>query len=342
MPPITHRPRLPDWMKVPYRGAPVRDEVRKLLLDLKLNTVCESARCPNQCDCWARGTATFLIMGNCCTRNCRFCAVNHGAPETLETDEPARVAEAVKALGIKFAVITSVTRDDLPDGGAAHFAATIHAVRGAVPGVGVEVLTPDFGGREADIATVLAARPDVFNHNLETCRRLTSAVRSGAEYARSLHVLATAARLVRERFTAHASMVKKLAIEESRTNSTATTAHNHTVTLPKTTLIKSGFMLGMGETEAEIREILGDLHAAGVQVLTIGQYLPPSAAHWPLDRYVTPEEFDRWGKSAREEFSFTEVVSHPLARSSFLAEQSYAQQAHPEDILTADHADVRK
>jgi lipoic acid synthetase len=278
-------------MKVPYRGAPVRDEVRKLLQDLRLHTVCESARCPNQCDCWARGTATFLILGNTCTRNCRFCAVHHGAPGAVEADEPARVAEAVKALGIKFAVITSVTRDDLPDGGAAHFAATIRAVREAVPGVGVEVLTPDFGGREADIATVLAAEPDVFNHNMETCARLTAAVRSGAEYARSLRVLATAARL----------------------------AANHS---GARTLIKSGFMLGMGETGEEIRELLRELRAAGVQILTIGQYLPPSAKHWPLERYVTPEEFERWGVAAREEFGFAEVVSRPLVRSSFLAEET--------------------
>ena len=311
MPPITHRPRLPDWMKVPYRGAPVRDEVRKLLLDLRLNTVCESAHCPNQCECWARGTATFLIMGNRCTRNCRFCAVNHGVPDALEADEPARVAEAVKALGIKFAVITSVTRDDLPDGGAAHFAATIHAVRAAVPGVGVEVLTPDFGGRVADIATVLAAHPDVFNHNLETCRRLTPAVRSGAEYMRSLNVLATAAD--------QALRVAGCTLHVEK-QGTQNTKHE---TRPPPTLIKSGFMLGMGETEEEICELLTDLHAAGVRILTIGQYLPPSATHWPLDRYVTPEEFARWGQRAKTEFGFPEVVSRPLVRSSFLAEQSY-------------------
>ena len=300
MPPVTHRPRLPEWMKVPYRGAPVRDEVRKLLQDLKLHTVCESARCPNQCDCWARGTATFLILGNTCTRNCRFCAVQHGAPEAVEADEPARVAEAVKGLGIKYAVITSVTRDDLPDGGAAHFAATIRAVREAVPGVGVEVLTPDFGGREADIATVLAAGPEVFNHNIETCQRLTVDVRSGAEYARSLHVLTTAARLA-----------------------TAVNKGN------SKTLTKSGFMLGMGETDAEIRELLGDLRKANVQILTIGQYLPPSAKHWPLGRYVTPEEFEQWGKVAREEYGFGEVVSRPLVRSSFLAEQACGTLRQP-------------
>ena len=303
MPAITHRPRLPEWMKVPYRGAPIRDEIRKLLLDLRLNTVCESAHCPNQCECWARGTATFLIMGNCCTRNCRFCAVTHGVPNALETDEPARVAEAVKALGIKFAVITSVTRDDLPDGGAAHFAATIHAVRAAVPGGGVEVLTPDFGGRAADIVTVLAAQPDVFNHNLETCRRLTPAIRSGAEYNRSLHVLATAARLAGKQTTSPPGHL--------------------TAESPHRTFIKSGFMLGMGESAVEIDELLADLYAAGVRTLTIGQYLPPTATHWPLERYVTPAEFDHWGRRAKAEFGFPEVVSRPLVRSSFLAEQSY-------------------
>lgn len=319
MPPVTHRPRLPDWMKVPYRGAPVRDEVRRLLQDLRLHTVCESARCPNQCDCWARGTATFLILGNTCTRNCRFCAVHHGAPGAVEADEPARVAEAVKALGILFAVITSVTRDDLPDGGAAHFAATIRAVREAVPGVGVEVLTPDFGGREADIATVLAAGPDVFNHNIETCARLTAAVRSGAEYARSLHVLATASRL-------------SGGARESEGGEGQTSLHP---------LIKSGFMLGMGETEAEIRELLRDLRSAGVQILTIGQYLPPSAKHWPLDRYVTPEEFDKWGDTARKEFGFSEVVSRPLVRSSFLAEEASRNLRH-QDSQTAGQTAVPK
>ncbi len=289
MPPVTHRPRLPDWLKVPYRGAPVRDEVKKLLQDLNLHTVCESANCPNRCDCWARGTATFLILGNTCTRNCRFCAVHHGMPGAVDADEPRRVAEAVKALGIQFAVITSVTRDDLPDGGASHFAATIRAVREAVSGIGVEVLTPDFGGRETDIAAVLAAGPDVFNHNIETCARLTAAVRSGADYARSLQVLAAAARMCGNR-----------------------------------TAVKSGFMLGMGESEEEIRTLLRDLRSAGVQILTIGQYLPPSASHWPLDRYVTPEAFDRWGRIAQDEFGFEKAVSQPLARSSYLAEKACA------------------
>jgi len=281
------RRRLPPWFRVSMKGAAEREEVRVLLDSLRLNTVCQSAQCPNLCECWRKRTATFMILGNECTRNCRFCAVAHGSPPLPESDEPTRVAEATAELGLKFIVITSVTRDDLPDGGAAHFAATIQAVRDRCPQAGIEVLTPDFGGRECDIRTVLDARPTVFNHNIETCRRLTRDIRSGADYDRSLAVLATAARLA---------------------------GHN--------IIIKSGFMLGMGETADEIRAMLADLRTSGVSMATIGQYLPPSRHHWQVDRFVTPEEFDQWGKIAREEYGFRAVASAPLVRSSYMAENA--------------------
>ncbi len=290
---MTERPRLPEWLRVPYRGAEVRDDVRRLLRGLNLHTVCENARCPNHCECWAHGTATFLILGNVCTRGCRFCAVTAGRPAPSDPDEPRRLAEAAAGLGLRYVVITSVTRDDLPDGGAAHFAATVRAVRERLPGVGIEVLTPDFGGRETELATVLAAGPEVFNHNLETCRRLTPAIRAGATYDRSLAVLRTAHRLP--------------APPPGRGHAPAR--------------IKSGFMLGLGETTEEIREMLGDLRAAEVELLVIGQYLPPSRQHWPLARYVPPAEFATWEHVARTEFEFAAVVSRPLARSSYLAEQ---------------------
>lgn len=282
------RARLPPWLRTPYRGARTRDDVRLLLRELKLHTVCEQAHCPNRCECWARGTATFLILGERCTRNCRFCAVQHGAPVAPDPAEPARIAEAAQRLNLRFVVITSVTRDDLPDGGAPHFAQTVGAIKTAMPAAKVEVLTPDFRGIETDITTVLAAQPDVFNHNLETCERLTAQIRSGADYQRSLGVLASAARLA-----------------------------------APGTRIKSGFMLGLGETATEVKQMLADLHQHAVTILVIGQYLPPSRHHWPLARYVPPAEFDDWARMARAEFGFTSVVSRPLARSSFLAERAY-------------------
>ncbi len=277
--------RLPEWFRRPYRGAAARSRVDGVLKGLNLHTVCESAACPNKCECWARGTATFLILGNLCTRNCRFCAVGHGSPAPPDPDEPGRVARAAREMKLRFVVVTSVTRDDLPDGGATHFAATIRALHEILPDSQVEVLTPDFQGQEEPLRTVLAAGPAVFNHNLETCERLTPQIRSGADYRRSLGVLAAAARRA-----------------------------DHG------TAIKSGIMLGLGETEQETADLLRDLRDHGVTIVTIGQYLPPSPGHWPLDRYATPAEFIRWEDRARQEFGFTQVVSSPLARSSYLAE----------------------
>ena len=280
------RRRLPAWLRVPFRGARARTELRSLFRGLNLHTVCEGAHCPNLCECWSRHTATFLLLGNVCTRNCRFCAVTNGVPQAPDADEPFKVAEAARKMGLRYVVLTSVTRDDLPDGGSGHFATTVRAIRARLPQAAIEVLPPDFGGRAADVATVLAARPEVFNHNLETCARLTPLVRSGADYRRSLAVLAIAAQQV-----------------------------------PFAGLrVKSGIMLGMGEEPAEIREMLRDLRASGVEILTIGQYLPPSAAHWPLGRYVPPEEFAVWADVARREYGFAHVVSGPLVRSSYQAE----------------------
>ncbi len=294
-PPVTpppqphHGARLPAWLHVPYRGAKVRAEVRRVLSELDLHTVCESARCPNWCSCWASRTATFLILGNCCTRRCAFCAVAHGRGQPVSPDEPERVAQAAQRLELRFVVVTSVTRDDLADGGAHQFAVTVGAVKRARPDTGVEVLTPDFQGREADVATVIESSPEVFSHNLETCARLSRLVRPQADYGRSLRVLANAMRRAGPR-----------------------------------TALKSGVMLGLGETRDEIRTVLQDLRATGVSILTMGQYMAPSPRHWPVARFLPPEEFAHWGQVARAEFGFACVVSQPLARSSYAAAEAFA------------------
>jgi lipoic acid synthetase len=255
--------------------------VRGLLGRLRLHTVCQSAHCPNLCECFASGTATFLILGNVCTRHCRFCAVAAGEPQPLEADEPDRVAQAAATLGLRHVVVTSVTRDDLPDGGSGQFAATIAAIHAACEAT-VEVLTPDFQGRADLVARVLAAGPEVFNHNVETVPRLYPAVRPEADYRRSLDVL----RL----------------------------AHEH-----GGPLTKSGLMLGLGETRAEVLAVLRDLRAAGCEALTLGQYLRPSAGHLPVDRFVTPSEFGRYERDATE-LGFLGVAAGPFVRSSYHAE----------------------
>ena len=287
--------RLPAWLRTRFAGGGARQEVRGLLRELRLHTVCESARCPNLCECWTRHAATFMLLGDVCTRNCRFCAVAHGAPAPPDAGEAARVVEAVRRLGLRYAVLTCVTRDDLADGGASHIAGVVQALRHALPELGVEVLVSDFGGRLEDVAVVLASGPDVFNHNLETTAALTPRVRDGADYQRSLAVLA------------HATALAARSGGGTR--------------------IKSGLMLGLGETTADLRATLADLRRSGVAILTLGQYLPPSDKHWQLDRYVTPAEFKEWEQIAHTEFGFAAVVSGPLVRSSYLAEQAARGQS---------------
>ena len=253
-----------------------------MLDELKLNTVCQSAKCPNRGECFSGGTATFLIMGGACTRGCRFCAVETRKPEPLDVDEPRRVAEAACRLGLKHVVVTTVTRDDLPDGGAAHFVAVVEALRMAVPDAAVEVLTSDFGGRLESVDAVAAARPDVYNHNLETVPRLYDAVRPGADYARSLRVL-------------------------------------QRVGLPQPDVpTKSGLMLGLGETPDEVRAVMVDLLGSGVSLLTLGQYLRPSKAHLPVAEFVEPSVFAELARDAYR-LGFSAVASAPYVRSSYHA-----------------------
>ncbi|MEN8159962.1 MAG: lipoyl synthase [Myxococcota bacterium] len=274
----------PDWLKVRVRATPELAAVARTVRDRGLHTVCFSAACPNLNECWSRGTATFMIGGNHCTRRCGFCDVETARPEAVDRAEPERVAEAVSALGVRFAVVTQVARDDLPDGGAAQMAATVRAIRARCPGVGVEVLIADYKGDEAALRTVLDAHPDVLNHNLETVERLQRKVRPAAGYARSLGVLRRAGELRPDVPT------------------------------------KSGLILGMGEREDEIQHALRDLRAAGVTLLTLGQYLRPSPDHLPVDRWVTPAEFEAWRKRALA-LGFRDVASGPLVRSSYHAEQ---------------------
>jgi len=278
------RPRLPDWLRQKLPTSESYGQIRSLLGNLKLHTVCESARCPNHWECWGRGTATFMIAGDRCTRACGFCAVSTLKPMPLDSGEPARVAEAVRRMALRHVVITAVARDDLPDGGAAHFRETIAAVRGVDAEVVVEVLTPDFGGCEEAIQTVVKARPNVFNHNLETVRRLTPTVRHRATYDRSLEVLRLAARTGAGRLH-----------------------------------IKSGLMLGLGEAELELEAALGDLREAGCELLTLGQYLQPTLKHLPVIEFVTPEQFGRYGTMARA-MGFRHVASAPKVRSSYHAD----------------------
>ena len=277
------RPRLPEWFRLQLPTASAYFATRNLIDDLNLNTVCESAKCPNHWECWSQGTATFMIAGDRCTRACGFCAVDARRPMALEADEPERVAEATRRMKLRHVVITAVARDDLPDGGAAHFQKVIQRVREVNPGILIEVLTPDFKDDNAAIDTVLAARPEIFNHNLETIRRLTREVRSVATYDRSLSVL----RKVKER--------------------------------SPETFTKSGIMLGLGETEEELLEALGDLRAAGCNLLTLGQYLQPTKKHLPVKEFIHPDKFAEHKKTA-EAMGFTYVASGPLVRSSYHAD----------------------
>ena len=274
--------RLPAWLRRPIAHGGEYAAVEGLLDELKLSTVCREAKCPNRGECYASGTATFLIAGDVCTRGCRFCAVETRRPAPLDPEEPARVAEAVARMGLRHAVITMVTRDDCADGAAGHVAATIEAVRAHTPEVAIEVLVSDFGGRTASIDAVVDARPDVFNHNVETVPRLYETVRPGADYRRSLGVLAH----VKEKAPG----------------------------LPT----KSGLMLGLGETHDEVVVVMRDLREVGCDLLTLGQYLRPSAAHLPVEEFVEPAEFAELACTGRR-LGFSGVASAPLVRSSYHA-----------------------
>jgi lipoic acid synthetase len=287
--PVAERPRRPEWMKV---RAPSKDskyfDVQKLMHGLSLNTICEEARCPNISECWGRGTATFQILGDTCTRACRYCYVHSGRPDAPpDALEPLRVAQAAAQMQLKHVVVTSVDRDDVPDRGAAHYAATIRALKAKLPHASVEVLTPDFLGVEEEaLHTVLAARPDVFNHNIETVRRLHPHMRGAkASYDKALLLLRRA---------------KELADYD--------------------VLTKSGIIVGLGETNDEVVETMRDLRANGVDVVTIGQYLQPSSKHAQIDRWVHPDEF-RWLREQGEALGFGSVFAGPLVRSSYRAEE---------------------
>jgi len=274
--------RHPPWLKVRAPGGPEFAETMATVRELGLHTVCQEARCPNIGECWGHRTATFMLLGDTCTRNCGFCAVKHGRPLAVDPAEPLRVASAVARLGLRHVVVTSVNRDDLADGGAAHFAATARAIKRLLPGCRVEVLVPDFQGNLTSVAEVVASPIDVFNHNLETVPRLYRRVRAGARYARSLAVLEAAHR-GRDRL-----------------------------------LTKTGLMLGLGETQEELASVFKDLRSIGCDILTLGQYLRPSGEHLPVERYVPPEEFTVLGAEALA-LGFRHVEAGPLVRSSYHA-----------------------
>ncbi|MCE5251709.1 lipoyl synthase [bacterium] len=276
----------PPWLKKKVMfGASFRN-VRDVLKTCRLNTVCEEALCPNRGECYSMGTATFLILGDRCTRSCRFCAVDHGVPLPPDSSEPAHVAEAVVSLGLRYVVITSVTRDDLPDGGSCHFSATIKAIRQRSPQTRIEVLIPDFGGLDESLAAVMEACPDVLGHNIETVPGIYPIVRPGADYGRSL------------------ALMKR--------------AHEYNGGI----VIKSGLMLGLGETALEVRRVLADLVRADCSLLTLGQYLQPDEKLLPVQRFIPPREFDRWRNIALR-MGFREAVCGPFVRSSYHAEEQF-------------------
>ena len=281
----TPRPRLPEWLRIKLPTSDSFARTRNLLSELKLHTVCESAQCPNHWECWEKGTATFMIAGDRCTRACGFCAVATAKPLALETDEPLRVAEATRRMKLKHVVITAVARDDLKDGGADHFRQTINEVRRLNPATVIEVLVPDFQDSDQCIDAVLSAKPQIFNHNLETVRRLTPSVRHRATYDRSLSVL-------------------KKAKQQGE----------------KGLFTKSGMMLGLGEEDAEVLTAMQDLRAAGCDILTLGQYLQPSLKLLPVKEYVSPEKFAMF-KQRAEAMGFVHVASGPMVRSSYHADE---------------------
>lgn len=274
--------RLPKWIRCSLRSDDEYAHVQHLLGNLGLHTVCEDANCPNRVECWNSGTATMMILGDTCTRNCDFCAVASGTPKDPPRDEPERVAQAAQELGLRHLVLTSVTRDDLPDGGAGVFAECIRAVGSRMPTTTIELLIPDFNGDRKALETVLRADPDVLNHNIETVRRLQPRIRPQASYESSMRVLGTAA------------------------------------AWPGGAFVKSGLMVGLGESDGEVYATMEDLFRAGCRLLTIGQYLAPSPDHWPVDRYVEPDTFAEYARQARV-IGFAAVAANPLVRSSYQA-----------------------
>ncbi len=297
---IPMRARKPEWLKVRAPGGPNYLRLQQMMREQRLHTVCEEAHCPNIGECWESGTATFIILGDVCTRACKYCAVAHGMPTDLDADEPRRVADSVELMGLEHAVVTSVNRDELADGGAAIFAETIRQIHARVPGCSVEVLTPDFRGREHAVRTVVEARPEIFAHNIDTVERLIRALRPGARYWRSISVLGAVKRM------------------------------------DPGMLTKSAIILGMGETGDEIYAAMRDLREAAVDILTLGQYLRPSAHHVPLDRWVTPEEFAEWKRIGETELGFRHVEAGPLVRSSYHAkEQARTLEAGGPGAITA-------
>jgi len=285
----------PDWLRIRLRTDESFRRVRSMVSELRLNTVCTEARCPNIYECWNAGTATFMILGDTCTRRCGFCSVNSGRPASgVDAGEPRHVAQAVARLGLRHAVITSVDRDDLPDGGAQHFRDVIEAIRRLAPTCAVEVLTPDFKGKAGAPHQVLEARPDVFAHNVETVPRLYRTARPGSKYDGSLALLTEAARW---------RDARRAALR-----------------------VKSSLMLGLGETDDEVLEVLADLRRAGVDVVTLGQYLQPTREHLAVDRYVSPQQFAAW-RSQGATLGFLHVESGPLVRSSYHAERHGPKEA---------------
>ena len=279
------RSRKPSWLKVRSPGGPNYLRLKKKMRAEGLHTVCEEAGCPNIGECWEAGTATFMILGDVCTRACKYCGVAHGLPTELDEDEPRRVAQTVQEMALEHVVITSVNRDELPDGGAGIYAETIRQIHREVPGCSVEVLIPDFKGDEGALETVVRAKPAILGHNLETVDRLHPDVRPGGRYWRSISFLGAVKRL------------------------------------DATMLTKTGIILGMGEEAHEIRKAMGDLREAAVDILTLGQYLRPSAMHIPVARWVTPDEFARWKEVGEQEYGFRHVESGPLVRSSYHAKE---------------------
>ena len=275
--------RKPDWLKIRLHRSADYARVRHIVEQHGLHTICSSGRCPNQSECWSRRTATFMILGDVCTRGCRFCATRTGSPLPPEPDEPRRVAESVALMQLKYVVVTSVTRDDLPDGGARHWAATVEAIREVNPETKIELLIPDLDARPELLATVVASQPDIIGHNIETVERLTPAVRARAKYRTSLATL-------------------RLLAEQGATT-------------------KSGLMVGLGESEAEVLQTLRDLREAGVRIVTLGQYLQPAPEHYPVAGYVTPEQFEAYRQQALA-LGFSYCASAPLVRSSYLAEEA--------------------